>query len=60
MSPKFEPTGLPAVLHGRRLARSDRRSLTQLDQYDIPLLTADGTLHVVELKGPCIAALVLL
>jgi hypothetical protein len=23
-----------------------------LDQYDIPLVSADGSLHIVELKGP--------
>jgi len=43
---------------GKFVGVADRRSLTQLDQYDIPLLTADGTLHVVELKGPWIPALV--
>ncbi|MFG1842864.1 Shedu anti-phage system protein SduA domain-containing protein [Micromonospora sp. NPDC049175] len=28
------------------------RSIVPLDQYDIPLVSADGSLHVVELKGP--------
>lgn len=35
-----------------------RRSILPLDQYDIPLLEADGTLHIVELKGPVIPRLV--
>ncbi len=36
---------------GRYVAVAERRNLVPLDQHDIPLLTADGTLHVVELKG---------
>ncbi|WP_433281826.1 Shedu anti-phage system protein SduA domain-containing protein [Micromonospora sp. CA-244673] len=29
-----------------------QRSIVPLDQYDIPLVSADGSLHIVELKGP--------
>ncbi|MEU8223440.1 Shedu anti-phage system protein SduA domain-containing protein [Kribbella sp. NPDC048915] len=43
---------------GRYSGIADRRNLTALDQHDIPLLGADGTLHVVELKGPVIPKLV--
>ncbi|HUP86208.1 MAG TPA: Shedu anti-phage system protein SduA domain-containing protein [Acidimicrobiales bacterium] len=43
---------------GRYVGVADRRNLTALDQFDIPLLGADGTLHIVELKGPSIQRLV--
>jgi hypothetical protein len=43
---------------GRYVGVADRRSLVMLDQFDIPLLGADGTLHIVELKGPNIPKLV--
>ena len=43
---------------GRYVAVAERRNLVPLDQHDIPLLTADGTLHVVELKGPVIPKLI--
>ncbi|TDW91261.1 Shedu anti-phage system protein SduA domain-containing protein [Kribbella sp. VKM Ac-2566] len=43
---------------GRYSGIADRRNLTALDQHDIPLLGADGTLHVVELKGPVIPKLI--
>jgi hypothetical protein len=32
-----------------------RRNLVPLDQHDIPLISADGSLHIVELKGPDVA-----
>ena len=38
------------LLGGNYISRVDRRHLTLLDQYDIPLLRADGVLHVIELK----------
>lgn len=38
------------LLGGNYVARVDRRKLTLLDQFDIPLLRADGVLHVIELK----------
>lgn len=38
------------LLGGNYVSRVDRRQLTLLDQFDIPLLRADGVLHVVELK----------
>jgi hypothetical protein len=43
---------------GRYVGVAERRSLNVLDQYDIPLMGADGTLHIVELKGPDIPRLV--
>jgi hypothetical protein len=43
---------------GRYVGVADRRNLVPLDQHDIPLLGADGTLHVVELKGPVVPRLV--
>lgn len=43
---------------GRYVGVADRRNLAMLDQHDVPLLGADGTLHIVELKGPNIARLV--
>lgn len=42
---------------GRYVGVAERRNLTPLDQHDIPLLGADGTLHIVELKGPDIGKL---
>lgn len=45
-------------LFGGRYAGLARRDLFPLDQHDIPLLSADGTLHIVELKGPHIPRLV--
>jgi hypothetical protein len=46
------------VFGGRYTGVAARRNLTMLDQHDIPLLGADGTLHVVELKGPSIERLI--
>ncbi|MEV7548477.1 Shedu anti-phage system protein SduA domain-containing protein [Amycolatopsis sp. NPDC089917] len=43
---------------GRYVGVASRRNLVPLDQHDIPLLSADGTLHIVELKGPVIPKLV--
>jgi hypothetical protein len=43
---------------GRYVGVAARRNLIPLDQHDIPLLSADGTLHIVELKGPHIPRLV--
>lgn len=43
---------------GRYVGVAERRNLAPLDQHDIPLLGADGTLHIVELKGPHIPKLV--
>jgi hypothetical protein len=43
---------------GRYVGVADRRNLIPLDQHDIPLLGADGTLHIIELKGPNIPGLV--
>lgn len=46
------------IFGGRYVGIADRRNLMPLDQHDIPLLGADGTLHIVELKGPAIPKLV--
>src|SRR5216683_65098 len=46
------------IFGGRYVGVADRRNLMPLDQHDIPLLGADGTLHIVELKGPNIPKLV--
>jgi hypothetical protein len=43
---------------GRYVGVADRRNLTVLDSFDVPLLGADGTLRIVELKGPNAPALV--
>lgn len=46
------------IFGGRYVGVAARRNLTMLDQHDIPLLSSDGTLHIVELKGPRIRNLV--
>lgn len=46
------------IFGGRYVGVADRRNLMALDQHDIPLLGADGTLHIVELKSPSIPKLV--
>ena len=38
-------------IFGGRYVGIARRDLIPLDQHDIPLIGADGTLHIVELKG---------
>lgn len=43
---------------GQYVGVLDRRNLALLDQLDIPLVRADGTVQVVELKGPVIGDLV--
>jgi hypothetical protein len=45
-------------IFGGRYVGVARRTLMPLDQHDIPLLGADDTLHIVELKGPNIPRLV--
>ncbi|GLY23722.1 Shedu anti-phage system protein SduA domain-containing protein [Micromonospora sp. NBRC 101691] len=39
-------------LFGGQYIAMAQRSIVPLDQYDIPLVSADGSLHIVELKGP--------
>lgn len=39
-------------LFGGQYVAMAQRSIVPLDQYDIPLVSADGSLHIVELKGP--------
>ncbi|MYI21083.1 MAG: DUF4263 domain-containing protein, partial [Acidimicrobiia bacterium] len=46
------------IFGGRYIRVLERRDLLSLDQHDIPLITADGSLHIVELKSPKIPALV--
>lgn len=43
---------------GRFIDKAKRRSLTVLDQLDIPLLRSDGSLHIVELKQSNIQKLI--
>ncbi|WP_305779110.1 Shedu anti-phage system protein SduA domain-containing protein [Nocardia nova] len=46
------------IFGGRYVGVASRRSLIPLDETDIPLLGADRTLHIVELKGPNVSGLV--
>ena len=46
------------IFGGRYIRVLERRDLLSLDQHDIPLITADGSLHIVELKSPRVPALV--
>ena len=46
------------IFGGRFVDEAHRRSLTVLDQLDIPLIQADGSLHVIELKQAAIKKLV--
>ena len=46
------------IFGGRYVGEAKRRQLTTGDVLDVPLLRADGSLHVVELKGANIPALV--
>lgn len=41
----------------RYVGMTARRKITLLDQFDIPLVRADGALHVVELKKACVPKL---
>jgi hypothetical protein len=43
---------------GKFISKANRRSLTVLDQLDIPLIRADGSLYVVELKKANIPGLI--
>lgn len=43
---------------GQFIGQNQRRQLTALDQLDIPLLRADGSIHIVELKRAHIPRLV--
>ncbi|WP_164737870.1 Shedu anti-phage system protein SduA domain-containing protein [Streptomyces luteoverticillatus] len=40
------------VFGGQYVGIAERRDLMPLDQHDIPLVCADGSLQIVELKGP--------
>ena len=43
---------------GRYIDKAKRRSLTVLDQLDVPLIRSDGSLHIVELKQANIPGLI--
>jgi Shedu protein SduA, C-terminal/Restriction endonuclease XhoI len=58
-----QPTTSETVIHraiddhywlfgGQYVGIAPRRDFALLDQHDFPLLCADGSLHIVELKGP--------
>ncbi len=47
------------IFGGRFINQASRRSLTVLDQIDVPLIRSDGVLHIVELKGARISRLVI-
>jgi len=66
MDPDMTEHGLNKALSGewwlfggRFVGEHERRKFTSLDQLDIPLLRADGSLHIVELKRANIPKLVL-
>ncbi len=46
------------IFGGRFVGEAERRDLTVLDEIDIPLIRADGTLHIVELKSPRVPTLI--
>ncbi|MER7051969.1 Shedu anti-phage system protein SduA domain-containing protein [Streptomyces sp. NPDC000351] len=46
------------IFGGQYIGIAHRRNLTMLDEYDIPLVEANGALHIVELKGPNIKDLI--
>ncbi len=52
-------TGEWWLFGGRFLGEHRRRQFTSLDQLDIPLLRADGSLHIVELKRANIPKLII-
>jgi hypothetical protein len=54
--PKLKKMGW--IFGGKYVGESTRRQLTTGDVLDIPLLRADGSLHVVELKGANISGLI--
>lgn len=47
-----EALGTNYWIFGGQYTGIAKRSLMQLDQHDVPLVCADNSLHVVELKGP--------
>jgi len=46
------------IFGGRYVGVVPRRELLQLDEHDIPLVSADKALHIVELKGPLVPSLI--
>lgn len=46
------------IFGGRFIDKAKRRSLTVLDQLDVPLIRSDGSLHTVELKQANIPGLI--
>ncbi|GAB21608.1 hypothetical protein GOPIP_010_00750 [Gordonia polyisoprenivorans NBRC 16320 = JCM 10675] len=47
----------PWIFGGRYVGVTQRRSLTVLDQLDVPLINTDGSIHIVELKTACLPRL---
>lgn len=47
------------IFGGKYIDKASRRSITVLDQLDVPLLRSDGVLHIVELKAARVPNLVL-
>ncbi|MFF8022731.1 Shedu anti-phage system protein SduA domain-containing protein [Streptomyces sp. NPDC007896] len=65
LTPRTTETTLQAAISnkywlfgGKYVRVLPRRRFTLLDEFDIPLLCADGSVHIVELKGPFIESLV--
>lgn len=53
-----EAMGVAYWLFGGRYTGVMKRNTMPMDQHDFLLSNADGSVHVIELKGPCIPALV--
>jgi hypothetical protein len=47
------------IFGGRFIDKSKRRSLTVLDEIDVPLIRSDGVLHIIELKKAHVPRLVM-
>lgn len=47
------------IFGGRYIDKATRRSITVLDQLDVPLIRSDGVLHIVELKAARVPNLVI-
>lgn len=45
------------IFGGRYVGQLPRRDLIQLDEHDLALISGDGSLHIVELKGPVVGSL---
>jgi hypothetical protein len=45
------------IFGGQYVGLVRRRNILSLDEHDIPLVCSDGSLHIVELKGPVVPSL---